>query len=256
MPLSLADFVMTHPPAAGTGLHLVHCTTVQSTVEAVTDGSLRPSLCSVYGCDLLYMFYGRPAYKPNANLPASGIIELAPVCLVLDPILLGAAVRVLPFDSGGFPRYEPLLGLGLTLPQFELGTDPSAPLRFVRAFYETNLNYYEQHATLSEGALPVSRTAPRAYARLIADPSLRDVDDRCGTVEVQLSTTVSLKAALKAVVGPTSLFADPEIETALADCPGVVPLPYKTYGRSEPGNFIYALYERVESFLRDQGSFG
>jgi hypothetical protein len=202
------------------------------------------------------MFYGRPAYKPGADLPASGLIELAPVCLVLDPTLLAAAVRVLPFDSGGFTRYEPLLGPSLTLPQFELGNDPSAPLRLVRAFYETNLNYYEQRPTLQEAALPLSRITPRAYARLIADPALRAVDDRCGTIEVQFSTKVSLKTALKAVVGPTALFVDPEIEAAMADCPDAVPLPYKTYGRSEPSSFAYALYERVESFLRDNGSFG
>jgi hypothetical protein len=201
----------------------------------------------------LYLFYGRPAYRPGAGLPATGIIDLAPVCLILDPGLLNAAVRILPFDSGGFKRYEPLLGPHLKLPEFELGADTSAPLRLIEAFYQTNGNYYDQLPKLSEAAIPVSKLVARAYARLIADPSLRAVDDRSGTIEVQFPVEVNLKSALKAVIGPAALLSDPDVEQALRECPGVLPLTYKTYGRSEPVAFAQALYERVETYLRDQG---
>ncbi|CCV03511.1 hypothetical protein MESS2_1080011 [Mesorhizobium metallidurans STM 2683] len=255
MPVTLSDFIMSYAPATGSELHLVHCTSAGASIQILADRILSPTKCPVYGDHLLYLFYGRPAYKPGAGSAASGIVELAPVCLVLDPALLATAVRLLPFDSGGFSRYEPLLGPSLKLPEFELGNDPSAPLRLVRAFYETNANYYDQIPALEEKTLPLSRLTPRAYARLIADPSIRAMDDRCGTIEVQFSTTISLKSALRAIVGPNALFDDPEVKAALVDCPDAVALPYKTYGRSEPDNFAHALYERVETFLRDHGGF-
>lgn len=255
MPITLNDFVMSNPPAAGTELHLIHCTSASSSFQVFADRALTPTTCPVYHSELPYMFYGRPAYKPGAGLPANNLIDLAPVCLVVDPALISAAVRILPFDSGGFAQYQPLLGPNLTLPEFELGNDPSIPLRLVRAFYETNVNYYEQRPTLQEATLPVSRITARAYARLISDPSLRAMDDRCGTIEVQFSSAIPLKTALRAVIAPAALLSDPEIEAVLADCPNVTPLPYKIYGRSEPNSFAHALYERVESFLAARGCF-
>ncbi|WP_156397391.1 hypothetical protein [Rhizobium sp. Root1204] len=201
------------------------------------------------------MFYGRPAYKPAAGSGPSSLIDLAPVCLVIDPTVLSSAIRVLPFDSGGFARYTPLLGPGLTLEEFELGTSGMQPMRLISAFYDTNRNYYDQLPTLAERKIPITRASSRAYARLIADPSMRAIDDRCGTIEVQFSTAVSLKTALRAVVAPAALLSDPDMQEALQECANAVPLPYKTYGRSDPLSFAHALYEKVDTFLTDQGQF-
>lgn len=253
MPVALSDFIKGEPASAKT-LHLVHCRTAKESLRLLSKRALTPSLCDVYGVDLLYLFYGRPAYKPAQGESASGIVDLAPVCLVIDPDVLKAAVRILPFDSGGFPRYRDVLGPDFDLSEFELGTRADAPLRLVRAFYQTNANYYEQRPTLSESMLSFANLAPRAYARLIADQAVRDVDDRCGTIEIQFDAAISLKTALRAVVAPTAVLSDPEVEAALLDCPHAVALPYKTYGRYEPVALTHAIYERVEDFLTSQGS--
>lgn len=254
MPISLIDYLNTHPPA-GAALHLMHCTSAQSSIKALESRNLDTQKCPIYGMDLLYMFYGRPAYKPRSGAGSSTILELAPVCLIFDPSVLASAVRILPFDSGGFAHYRPLLGPELSLGEFELGKGSDAPMRLVAAFYETNRNYYDQRPSRTENQIPVTRMTSRAYARLISDPSIREVDDRCGTVEVQFSTSISLKTALRAVVGPSVLLSDPDIQAALDECEHAVPLPYKTYGRSEPLFLAHALYERVDSFLSDQGAF-
>lgn len=254
MSIALIDYLNTHSPV-GAPLHLMHCASAQSSIRALESRSLNTQRCPIYGTDLLYMFYGRPAYKPQSGAGASTLIDLAPVCLVLDPSVLASAVRILPFDSGGFTHYRPLLGPELSLDEFELGSGSDAPMRLVAAFYETNRNYYDQRPSLTESQIPVTRITSRAYARLIADPSIREMDDRCGTIEVQLSTSISLRTALRAIVGPAAVLSDPEIQAALDECEHAVPLPYKTYGRSEPLAFAYALYERVDSFLSDQGAF-
>jgi hypothetical protein len=253
--LRLIDYLMATAPTPKP-LNLVHCATVGQGFDILDRGQLRPEERSEYdGMDLLFLFYGRPAYKPAAGVGASGILDVAPIALVLDPVLLQAAVRVVPFDSGGFARYEALLGPGLARTDFELSGDPSLPLRLVRAFYQTNRQYFDQEPVTREKDIPLSGRAARAYARLIADPAIRDMDDRAGTIELQFSAAIPLASALQAIVAPASMLDDPEVIEALARCPDAVPLPYKTYGRFEPLSFANTLYERVDTFLESRGGF-
>ncbi|TIS45955.1 hypothetical protein [Mesorhizobium sp.] len=252
--MTLTDFLSATIPTRAK-LHLVHCTTVGKGLGVLASGLLAPTLCPVYETDLLYLFYGRPAYKAGAGKGASGILDLAPVCLVLDPQLLDQSIRVLPFDSGGFPRYQALIGPDLQRAEFELNGDPSFPLRLVHAFYQSNRNYYDQVPTTHEADLPLSRRTARAIARLIADPAIRNDDDRCGTIELQFSRPLSLATVLRAIVAPAAMLDDPEIQKALSTCPDAVPIPYKMYGRFDPLSFANTIYERVDTFLESKGCF-
>lgn len=236
-------------------MNLMHCTTVGNGLAVLNAGALSPTRCNVYDADLLYCFYGRPAYKPAAGVGASGILDHAPICLVLDPAVLGTVTRTVPFDSGGFDRYQALVGHGLARTDFELGGGPDAALRLVSAFYSTNRNYYDQVPDRREADIAVSRRSARALARLIADPAIRNVDDRCGTIELQFTAAVPLASALQAIIAPAAMLDDPDVQTALALCPDAVPVPYKMYGRFEPANFAGVIYERVETFLEAQGVF-
>lgn len=254
MSISLAAYLTASAHEASTDLHLIHCTTVGSGLAALAAGALEPRPCKVYGADLLYLFYGRPAFKPTAG-SVSNIIDYAPICLVLDPILLESTIRVLPFDSGGFERYANLIGRNLQMSSFELGSGSSMPRRLVGAYYKSNRNYYDQVPTLREMDIPVTRLTARAYARLIADPSLRDDDDRCATIELQYSTSISLQSALRAIIAPAAVLADSEVKEALNACPNAIPLSYKTYGRFSPLSFSNSIYERVDTFLESEGLF-
>lgn len=252
--MTLVEYLLATVPTP-TRLDLVHCTTVGQGFGLLNQGELRPAPCPEYESDLLYLFYGRPAYKPAADIGASGILDNAPIALVLDPSLLDAAVRVLPFDSGGFPRYAPLLGPSLTRSDFELAGDPSTPMRLVSAFYQTNRFYFDQMPAVPERDIRASARSARGYARLIADPAIRDVDDRSSTIEVQFSTAIPFADALRAIVAPSLMLDDPEVLAALAHCPDAVPVPYKTYGRFLPISFANSLYERVDTFLESRGGF-
>lgn len=252
--LTLEEYLQTVNAVHST-MNLVHCTTVGAGVAALEGGVLNPTPCGVYGADLLYLFYGRPAYKPAAGVGASGILDHAPICLVFDPAVLPVAVRTVPFDSGGYERYRALVGHGLDRADFELNGDASHAMRLVHAFYGSNRNYYDQVPTTREADIGVSRRSARALARLIADPAIRNVDDRCGTIELQFSEPVSLATALRAIVAPAAMLDDTDVRNALAACPDAVPLPYKMYGRFEPANFAGVIYERVETFLESNGVF-
>lgn len=245
---------MQHKPASAEDMYLTHCTTGGDGFDILAALTLTPSHCAGYDEDLLYLFYGRPAFKPNANLGSSVLIEVAPVCLVLDPSVLQHSVRLLPFDSGGFDRYRPSLGPNLSLAEFEMGRDPTAPLRLISAFYETTSNYYDQkHRT--NLTIPDSSRAAAGYARLIADETISHDDDRRSTIEVQLNKPVSLKNALRAIIAPSVFFEDPVVKNALSTCPDIVPINFRTYGRSQPISLCYPIYQHLYHLLESKGCF-
>lgn len=249
--MSLADYLADFDPSGGT-MHLMHSTAVGRGAQIIVQGELRTRKCPEYDQELLYLFYGRPAYKPLPGVAANGIDEHLPMCLVIDPALLHEAVRILPFDSGGYARYASHTGPLLGRPDFELGPGGEMPMRLVRAFYDTNRNYYMQSPTADHRAIPIAHGAARAFARLTRDKSIGD-DDRRSTIEIQISRAVPLSGALKAVVGPTTLLTDPQVTAALDPLPGVARVSYDTFGSQQPSAYTALLYDRVASFLTSEG---
>ena len=250
--MSLAEYLNGFDPADGL-MPLMHSTAASTGASIIVAGELRPTGCQVYGVDLLYLFYGRPAFKPMAGLPPGGMDEHLPMCFVVDPALLDGALRIVPFDSGGYGRYAAHVGPLLSRPDFELGGGRDVPMRLVRALYETNGNYYRQKPTADHSAIPLGQGEARALARLARDAALADDDDRRSTIEVQIDRSVPLAAALKAVVGPPSLFSDPGVIAALSPLAHVPRLPYETYGRQQPSAYTALLYDHVRRYLVDEG---
>lgn len=232
-------------------MHLTHCTSGGTCIDILAELVIKPKRCEVYDADLLYLFYGRPAFKPLAGLPPSSLTETAPVCLVLDPAVIADAVRIMPFDSGGFARYGAQIGPELKLGDFELEPKADTPLKLVAAFYETTRRYYEQ-AHREDLAIPISEREAAAYRRLIADGSIADDDDRRGTIEIQLAGPLSLPGALRALIAPAVLLDDPAVQAALAACPDAAPLDYRTFGRMSPTSLSYALYPRLAAFFESR----
>lgn len=230
-------------------MHLMHSTPVGVGTDILIEGKLRTHKCPVYDQDLVYLFYGRPAFKPLPGVPPSGIDEHLPMCLIIDPALLGNAIRILPFDSGGYARYAPHIGPLLDRPDFELGPGKQVPMRLVSAFFETNYNYYRQVPRADPEAIPISYRAARAYARLARDVALADDDDRRSTIEIQINRSVPLATALKAVVGPPTVLSDPNVNAALEGMPNVMRISYETYGRQQPSAYMALLYDHVRRYL-------
>jgi hypothetical protein len=250
--MSFTDYLNSFAPAEKT-MHLMHSTTVAAGTDIIVAGEMRTRACTVYpGEDLLYLFYGRPAFKPLPGTSPSRIDEHLPMCLVIDPHLLGDAVRILPFDSGGYARYATHTGVTVTRPDFELGPGLDVPMRIVRAFFENNRNYYHQMPTADQTSIPLSHRAARAYARLAHDTSLADDDDRRSTIEVQIGRAIPLAKALRAVIAPPVFLSDPGVVGALDALPLVKRVTYETYGRQQPGAYIGLLYDRVARFLVDE----
>jgi hypothetical protein len=251
--MSFSDYLNGVSPKVCT-LDLMHSASVSVGAHIIHSGELAAHRCPVYNEDLVYLFYGRPAYKPLSNLLPTRIPEYLPMCLVLDSSLIEKATRILPFDSGGYDRYRNFTGPELKRSDFELGPNADIPMRLVTAFFQTNKNYFQQKPTSNPEEISVLYGAARAYGFLTLDPALANDDDRRSTIEIQISQSVPLADVLRAVVGPPALLSDDKVVQALDLLPQVQRVTYETYGRQQPSAYTALLYEYVARYLVAKGS--
>src|SRR4051794_19000935 len=99
------DFIHGATPLTGQ-LGLTHVTDCARLSGLVASRKLEPRLCDVYGEPLVYLFYGRPAYRRAWSGGATTNLDYARICLILRDDVTAHAHRILPFDSGGFNRYS------------------------------------------------------------------------------------------------------------------------------------------------------
>jgi hypothetical protein len=168
-------------------------------------GECRLHSCPVFKEDLLYFFYGRPAYRVSDEPMSKSSSQ--PVVLLFDPMLVKFGKRLFPFDSGAFHtnRLDSWMDPEMKLPHFELKCGGDGAMRFVAAFFESNDNYLRTRVRSSikkyGGEFEVS-----ALVRLLHGVGQGKADDRRMAVELQLDTTVQLcPGQLKAVIYPDEL---------------------------------------------------
>jgi hypothetical protein len=82
----------------------------------ISSGTIAVNRCKVLDEDLLYFFYGRPAFR-RAEEEQLRLTSKAPVVIVLKADLVASGLRMFPFDSGAFMkgRYHNWMHPGMTL---------------------------------------------------------------------------------------------------------------------------------------------
>jgi hypothetical protein len=196
-------------PAHSKALAWCHTTRAFLFREMVRSGECRIQLCKTLAEHLLYLFYGRPAYRLGDD-PMSKSCSL-PVVLLFDPSLVESGKRVYPFDSGAFAsdRMQSWMDPKMELAHFELQCAMDTVQRFVAAFYESNDAYLrgevrkdiKRDVKKYGGEFEVS-----SLVSLFQGIRDRNLDDRIMAVELQLATSVLLSPKyLKAVIYPDEL---------------------------------------------------
>jgi hypothetical protein len=90
-----------------------HATTFDSLERMLDAGVVRPNNCDVFGEELVYLFYGRFAYRIQMEENLNSLSNDGPVALIFkDNIAHNIHFkRVFPFDSGGYEQfYQSALG--------------------------------------------------------------------------------------------------------------------------------------------------
>src|SRR5262249_22731043 len=154
---------------------------------------LKAVFCPIYDENLVYGYYGRPAYKPYGKTLHTSLPGFRPICFVLRAEALKGVKRVVPLDTGALQAgaFKRHLTAVMTKENFEIGTSVDEAARFVGAFFETNKRYY--FGQLRDG-LKLSPTdlIAHAYQSIVADSGTSDVDDRRSSIEIHFTRNIRL----------------------------------------------------------------
>jgi hypothetical protein len=99
---------------------------------------------------------------------------------------------------------------GITFVELECRAVRDCAPRIVGRYFGSNLDYLYTQARAILDPAPTSSVA-KAFHALLTSTEARQHDDRCGTVEIQLSDRISLDTSLWALLLPDFLLGEPEI---------------------------------------------
>jgi hypothetical protein len=222
-------------------LPFTHTTDAYHLREIAETGALEPQTCRVFSEPLLYMFYGRPAYRVASKVGDNGLDAYWPICFVLR----GAGVtpkRIYPFDSGAFhhDKFADFLHRDMIKEDFELEVDPSTPARLVGLFWPDAKSYFDNRAGSGPTVEPFAFEA-KAYAELIRAKANAPFDERHSAIEIQSSDPLALAGNLHAVILPDD-FASEEIRKRFEEL-GALVLPFPTVSRLHANNMVGQIYD-------------
>ncbi len=182
-----------------------HTTDAYRLRTIIEQGHLTPQRCNVFKEDLLYLFYGRPAFRREEDKTLRQGAK-APVVIVFSPNLISKGVRLFPFDSGAFKdRYTDWMHASMQLDHFELKCSIDVPQRHVAAFFRTNTEYMRLNSTAPKTPY-VGEFEVEAIVNMLADSSATSADDRRLAVELQVGEKIQFdNSSILALIVPDEI---------------------------------------------------
>lgn len=241
------DKLVKSAPDAPIALPLTHVTDGYSFRDIMETETLAPSHCTIFDSDLVYLFYGRPAYRTAVEVESSGTSAYWPICFVLAPDAASPA-RIFPFDSGAFHhgRFGRFTYHKMIKEDFELSPDPKTPGRLLRLFWEDEKSYFNAtgHKNFIPNALDFEATA---YSELLRDRGNGPYDERNSAIEIQVAQPIELPGRTVAVILPHA-FATPDILSKIEGM-GALALPFDLVPRQSPNEMVGLIYATVRDLL-------
>jgi hypothetical protein len=235
-------------------LPLTHVTRPDIFMELVESQTLTITKCKVYEEELLYFFYGRPAYRPFRGVQSTSQPGFRPVCILLNPDAIADITRMVPFDSGAFSKelYSQHIPPYMNLTNFEFHGGIEQAAKFVAAFFGTNLAYYLGRIRTDLKLSPTDFIG-HAYSSILCDRSVTNFDDRRGTIEIHSSKNVLLtRESVKAVSLPYEFLEDFKLRSRLLNDWECDVIPYDVY-HDQPTHDIREVTSRVKDYLVKEG---
>lgn len=159
--------------------------------DIIQQGHLTPRMCDVFHEPLIYLFYGRPAYRSHESLQLR-LSARAPVILVFNNSIEQLGIRLFPFDSGAFEsRYDPWRHKEMKLAEFQMPCGRDAAEKHVAEFFECRSNYLSMNPSKPKRAYP-GEFEVETLSEILNDHSAEPADDRRLAVELQVNKQLSV----------------------------------------------------------------
>lgn len=132
--------------AASPTMPLAHTTDWFVFRELKGTPNLVPDTCKFFHEDLLYFYYGRPAFRKHFDVEPTSLSSFHLVSMIFEGASLPAPQRIYPFDFGAFFKgvYTADLHPGMRLEHFELEPTLDGAARAVNCFFGSNRAYFRE----------------------------------------------------------------------------------------------------------------
>jgi hypothetical protein len=149
--------------------------------EIVFSKRLDVHFCDVFKESLLYLFYGRAAYRASATSTPTSLDAFSLVSFLLRTEAMPPPKRVFPFDTGAMHRglFAAHLHPDMELTNFEVAPSFVGAAKIVETFYDDNLNYYSGRCVAGK-TFPAFEMEAQSYYSLIQTKAQMEADDRRG----------------------------------------------------------------------------
>lgn len=229
-------------------LPMVHTSRCEWAASLVATPELEARSCSVYGEDLLYLFYGRPAYRPKTT--GFHDIPYCPMCFILKLNRHSLNLRrVMPVDSGGVSesKFQPHLD-PTQLDHLELDASIESAQKIVQVFYKDNRSYLVGNCQPLSSFADASDDLVKRYITMLHDRDISRADDRRSAVEFQATGKVSLKDDLQAIVLPECLLDNYVLKRTILEEWNALPITYPVVAATSPSEYVPVIRDRVMAF--------
>ena len=218
-------------------------------------------MCKVFDERLVYLFYGRPAYRTASGQVGYGAKFSWPVVFVFEPSSLPKPTRVFPFDTGAFAKglYAEFFDKRQSLHDFSIGSEVEDAARCVAAFYRSNHEYYINRSTknpeISETDFYVSGVDALLRSNQIfngSGPTPRD--ERATSIEVQYSTGIDLKLTPPvAIILPQSYVKVRDVQAQIALWKCKIVEYYECHNMQSYEFWHGQIYSKLSSIYKELG---
>jgi len=193
---------------------------------------LHPLNCTVFENEkLLYLFYGRPAYK-SSNNASSGLNALLPVCFIVKADAIESIKRIAPFDTGAYNigLYKEYMHPKMEMKHFFLTPHKTSICKVISYFFETNERYYNGRPK-REVEFDSMDFELQSYFELIKRVGQSKTDDRKASIEVQLCSELQLSAdTIEAIIMPEIFIQSKVVEDIVVNELKAEVITYESYG--------------------------
>lgn len=237
-------------------LPLVHITRCEILPYIVANHELRSTTkCDVFDEYLIYLFYGRPAYRSALGSEPSGNLDLCPVAFVFKPYTIGhLAKRVFACDSGGVQRgyFENHLHPP-DRDEMQLDTTLDSACKLVSLIFGDNSRYFLGKAN---AAVPLAFAPGSPAARfhaLLTDTGAIAGDDRRSAVEVQMDSPLVLDHHLLYVVLPKDILNEARTREVILQTWQATPIGYDVYVGKQPHEYRISVCDILKERFEEEG---
>ena len=242
------------PRAALTDMPFFHNVAALRVSDIMQSGVLAPSKRKKSKNSVLYLFYGRPAFKPDSQEYYRGDALFQPISIILKPNCPLTIKAIYPFDTGAYENglyknYIPTRDLPLN--RFALGNQHDISKQLVQLFFGSNKNYFQGNINHNNPD-PYTYPAVAAFSNMIQAKGKIDFDDRAYTVEYQIISEIKLRGNIIGVAAEDSFFNNTDYRHKIENKWQRKCIPYNTLGLITSYGAHGIMHENIGSYLETE----